>query len=138
LNQQEETLMMDTTEKEIVALVQKGATTEAEKQIAALRAKALAAQRELAALKEKLGVLEKELKMRASLSFDGQFYWTGVVPDQEGPFCQACYDTEHLLMRLQYRTVEEIDYDTGYTRPGAQIFYKCLRCSKKSKQEAPR
>ena len=129
---------MDATEKEIVALVQNGAATEAEKRIAVLRSSALATQHELAALKIKLGALEKEIQLRASISFDGQFYWTGVGQDKEGPFCQTCYDTEHLLMRLQYRTVEEIDYETGYTRPGGQIFYKCLRCSKKSTQDAPR
>ena len=130
--------MSGPAEKEIVALVQRGATAEAEKQIIALRAKASAAQRELAAMKEKVGLLERELQTRAKLSFDGQFYWTGEEPHKAGPFCQPCYDTEHLLMRLQYRTVEEIDYDTGYSRPGGQIFYKCLHCLKKSKQDAPR
>lgn len=130
--------MIETIEKEIVALVQKGATTEAETQIAALRGTAAAARQEVVALKEKMDALETELRLRTSLSFDGQFYWTGADMGKEGPYCQTCYDAEHLLMRLQYRTVEEIDYDTGYTRPGGQIFYKCLRCSKKSRQDAAR
>jgi len=28
--------------------------------------------------------------------------------------------------------IEEIDYDTGYTRPGSRIYYKCSRCSRKT------
>ena len=128
---------MDPAEKEIVALVQSGATTEAEERIAALRAQALAAQQERDALRKQLGDLERELRLRASLSFDGQFYWTGEGSDRTGPFCQTCYDAEHLLMRVQYRTVEEIDYETGNTRPGGQIYYQCMRCSRKSKQVLP-
>jgi len=129
--------MTSPTEKEIVAMVQGGATAEAEKQIVALRVQAMAAKQEVALLKDKLAALERELRQRASLSFDGQFYWTGEEPRREGPFCPICYDTENLLLRLQYRTVEEIDYDTGYTRPGGQIYYKCLHCSRKSRKDLP-
>lgn len=130
--------MLDPMAKEAAAAGEGGAAVEAESQIAALQAQAVAVQEELAALRKKVGDLERELQVRANLSFDGQFYWVGAGPDKEGPYCQTCYDVEHLLMRLQYRTVEEIDYDTGYTRPGGQIYYKCMHCSRKSKQDLPR
>ena len=124
--------MIAPIEKEILDLVQRGATAEAEKRIVGLKVTAMAAQLEIKKLKQLVGALERELKLRDSLSFDGQFYWTGAGEVKEGPFCTTCYDTEHLMMRLQYRTVEEIDYETGYTRPGTRIFYKCNRCSKKT------
>jgi hypothetical protein len=122
-------------EKDIVDLVRQGATGEAEKRIVALRVSATAAHLEIRKLKEQLRALERELQLRDSLSYDGQFYWTGMGDAKEGPYCPSCYDAEHLMIRLQYRTVEEIDYETGYTRPGERIFYKCTRCSKKSISE---
>src|SRR5215212_9893370 len=125
-------LVIAPIEKDILDLVRQGATGEAEKRIVALRASATSAQLEVSKLKEVVKALERELHLRDSLSFDGQFYWTGAGEVKEGPYCQTCFDTEHLMMRLQYRTVEEIDYETGYTRPGARIFYKCSRCSKKT------
>ena len=90
------------------------------------------ARREISSLREKIRALERELARRETLSFDGQFYWTGEVDSRDGPYCPTCFDTERLMMRLQFRTVEEIDYETGYNRPGAKIYYKCSRCSRKS------
>src|SRR5258706_4081975 len=121
-------------EKDIVDLVQRGATTEAEKRIVALRVAAMTAQLEIVTLRERISTVERELHLREAVSFDGMYYWMGTPDAKDGPFCPTCYDTEHLMMRLQYRTVEEIDYDTGHTRPGLQVFYKCPRCSKKTKQ----
>jgi hypothetical protein len=129
--------MIAPIEKDILDLVRQGATGEAEKRIVALRVSAMSAQLEIAKLKALVKALERELQLRDSLSFDGQFYWTGAGEVKEGPYCQTCFDTEHLMMRLQYRTVEEIDYETGYTRPGSRIYYKCSRCSRKTIGELP-
>ena len=119
-------------EKDIVDLVKRGATLEAEKRIVALRVTATTAQREITSLRERVSALERELAVRATVSFDGQFYWTGNVDRRDGPFCPTCFDTERLMMRLQFRTVEEIDYETGYTRPGGTVFYQCAHCLRKS------
>ena len=127
--------MIDPIEKDIVDLVQRGATREAENRIVALRASASNALQEISSLKERVTALERELQMRDRMSFDGQFYWTGEGAGREGPYCPTCFDVERLMLRLQFRTVEEIDYDTGHTRPGNRIFYKCSRCSKKSIRE---
>jgi len=124
--------MIAPVEKDILDLVHRGATGEAEKRIAALRDSAISAELEILKLKELVKALERELQLRDALSFDGQFYWTGSGEVKDGPYCQKCFDTEHILMRVQYRTVEEIDYETGYTRPGSRMFYKCSRCSKKT------
>ena len=93
--------MISPSEGEVLGLAQWEATEDAEKQISALRLQAIAAQREIAALRDKVGALERELRLRSALSFDGQFYWMGTDPDKEGPFCPTCYDAEKLLMRLQ-------------------------------------
>ena len=122
-------------EKDIVDLVMRGAVDEAKQRIVALSVSATAAQREVEALRERIGALERELRSRDNLSFDGQFYWTGGGERTDGPYCPTCFDTERLMMRLQYRTVEEIDYETGATRPGSTVFYKCIRCARKSIRE---
>jgi hypothetical protein len=122
-------------EKDIVDLVTSGATMEAEKRIVALKVSAMTAQLEITSLREKVSALERELALRNTLSFDGQFYWSGGADRRDGPYCPTCFDTERLMLRLQFRTVEEIDYETGHTRPGAQVFYKCSRCSRKSIQD---
>lgn len=119
-------------ELDIVELVRRGALAEAEQRIASLVRALDASRREAKRLKERTETLERELESRDALSFDGQFYWTGDDARRQGPFCATCYDAERMLLRLQFRTVEEIDYDTGYTRPGSNVFYKCNRCSKKS------
>ena len=124
-------------EKDIVDLVQRGATSEAEKRIVALRVAAMTAQLEIATLKERIDRLERELQVRETLSFDGTYYWMGAEHARDGPFCPTCYDTEHLTMRLQYKTVEEIDYETGDSRLGSQFYFKCPRCSMKL-QSPPR
>jgi len=122
-------------EKDIVDLVQRGATSEAEERIGALRVSAMTAQLEITSLRERVSALERELALRDTVSFDGEFYWIGEVDSRDGPYCPTCFDTERLMMRLQLRTVEEIDYETGYTRPGGAIFYRCARCSKTSSRD---
>lgn len=120
----------------IVELVARGATEEAKRHIESLENAAQQARHEVAILRQRIVALEQALQRRGQMHFDGQFYWTGDEDDErDGPFCQTCFDAERLMMRLQFRTVEEIDYDTGYTRPGGRVYYQCLRCSSKSSRE---
>ena len=107
-------------ELDIVELVRRGALPEAERRISTLIHALHASRRETLSLQQRVDAL------------DGQFYWTGDGRHRQGPYCPTCYDAEQVLLQLQFRTVEEIDYDTGYTRPGSKVFYKCNRCSKKS------
>jgi hypothetical protein len=122
-------------ELDIVELVRRGALPEAERRISTLIHALHTSRRETLSLQQRIDALERELELRNAVSFDGQFYWTGDGRHRQGPYCPTCYDAERVLLQLQFRTVEEIDYDTGYTRPGSKVFYKCNRCSKKSIRE---
>ena len=127
--------MIVPTEREIIDLIRKGNLEEAEQRIAALAHVAQSASIETTKVRERVRELEGLLAARDALSFDGQFYWTGAGAARAGPYCPTCFDAEHILLRLQFRTVEEIDYDTGYTRPGAKVFYRCTRCAQKSMRD---
>jgi len=123
---------------DILELVRSGALPEAERRIGVLVEVLTKLRRESAELRQRVGALEHELRLRDAISFDGQFYWTGDELHRQGPYCPSCFDAEKLLQRLQFRSVEEIDYGTGDTRPGSQVFYKCNRCSKKTIRELAR
>jgi hypothetical protein len=92
------------TYKDIVDLIKKGATVEAQEQIMALREGALAVQEENLLLREKVKDLEEDLRIRGQLTFDGANYWLEEENRTDGPFCQHCYDTVGKYVRLQ-------DYD---------------------------
>jgi len=87
--------------KDIVELIKKGSTIEAQEKIMELREAAIELQDENQALKDKIGLLEKKLEIKAKLVWDNPYYW--LVDDQEkdGPYCQLCYDKDEKLIRLQ-------------------------------------
>lgn len=45
--------------------------------------------------------LEEELAVKEKLKWDAPYYWLINDSEQEGPFCQLCFDTDHKLVRLQ-------------------------------------
>ena len=89
------------TYKDIVELLKKGATVEAQEQIMALREGALMLQEENFGLREKVKNLEESLQIKGQLTFDGSSYWLDDGSKADGPFCQHCYDISGKLVRLQ-------------------------------------
>lgn len=89
------------TYKDIVDLIKKGATVEAQEQIMVLREGALQLQEENFQLREKVKDLEESLKIKGQFTFDGSSYWLEDESRTDGPFCQHCYDTVGKLIRLQ-------------------------------------
>jgi hypothetical protein len=89
--------------KTIVELIKKGATIEAQEMIMSLREAAVDLKEENVALREKVKELEEALKVSGELSWDGRAYWRRQTntDQKDGPFCQACYDKERKLVRLQ-------------------------------------
>ena len=67
---------------------------------------------------ETINSLEKSLKLKEKLEFDGAIYWlpkeTG---GKDGPFCQQCFDNDDKIIRLQYD--DEYKHEHWY----------CLTCS---------
>jgi hypothetical protein len=89
------------TYKDIVDLLKKGATVEAQERIMELREAVLELQEENVALKQKNRELEEALKLKGELHFDGTVYWRKENNNHVGPFCPECLDVEEKLVRLQ-------------------------------------
>jgi ribosomal protein L37AE/L43A len=87
--------------KDIVELIKKGATIEAQEKIMELREGALALQEENVKLKERIAGLELELTKKKDVQWDAPFYWAFSGETKDGPFCQKCYDSDGKLIRLQ-------------------------------------
>jgi ribosomal protein L37AE/L43A len=86
---------------EITELVKKGATLEAQQKILELQGTVLEIQAENIVLKEKVLKLEESLKTHEKVSWESPSYWVVDGENKIGPFCQSCYDTNKLLIRLQ-------------------------------------
>jgi len=101
--------------KDIVDLIKKGSTFEAQEKIMELREAALGLQEENMELKAKLSELEEEIKIKGNLEFIKSVYWlNNNDSEKDGPFCQRCYDVEQKLVRLQ---------DWG-------DYWRCMGCEK--------
>jgi ribosomal protein L37AE/L43A len=87
--------------KDIVELIKKGSTIEAQEKIMELREGALVLQEENIKLKERINELELELNKKKEVQWEAPFYWIVSDEKKEGPFCQKCYDSDAKLIRLQ-------------------------------------
>jgi hypothetical protein len=85
---------------EIVALLKKGATLEAQERIMELREKALELQEENLSLRETVARLQRATELDRELTFDGDVYWRGKEQTKDGPFCPRCRDVKGLLVRI--------------------------------------
>jgi len=106
--------------KEIIELIKKGSTLEAQEKIIELREIALNLQDENFDLKQKINELEKSLEIKDRLEWDGVIYWlkNESAEQRDGPYCQRCYDVEKKLVRLQQAQLERTKY------------WVCLECEK--------
>tara|TARA_B100000959_G_C14985825_1_gene625530 strand:- start:2064 stop:2453 length:390 start_codon:yes stop_codon:yes gene_type:complete len=110
--------------KDIIDLVKKGSTIEAQEKIMQLREAAMELKEENVSLRKKKE-LEDLLAIKKNLSYEKPYYWIINEEKKEGPFCQLCYDKEQLLVRLQDRnkgkwachSCKTIFYDSNYVPP---------------------
>ena len=100
--------------KDIVDLLRKGATVEAQEKIMELREGALELQEENVELKEKIKSLEASIEFKQKIEWQKPHYFIVTDNTQEGPFCQRCYDVNEKLIRLQGRNND---------------FWSCLECN---------
>jgi ribosomal protein L37AE/L43A len=87
--------------KDIVDLLKKGSTIEAQEKIMELREGALSLQEENIKLKERISELESKLNKKKEVQYEAPFYWEMIDGKKEGPFCQKCYDSDGKIIRLQ-------------------------------------
>ena len=89
------------TYKDIVDLLKKGATVEAQEQIMELREAVINLQDENFELRNRIRKLEEELRIKGELKFSKTVYWLHEGSEKDGPFCPRCYDIDQKLARLQ-------------------------------------
>lgn len=86
---------------EIIELLKKGATLEAQTKIMELREALLSEKEENNILHLQIHELEKQLEIKDQLNWDGKMYWLIKNGVNDGPYCQQCYDSNKKLIRLQ-------------------------------------
>lgn len=86
--------------KDIVDLIKKGSTLEAQEKIVELREAALDMQEENIALKEENAKLKAIIKKNETLYFDGNVYWFKEGDEKVGPFCPQCHDEKDKMVRM--------------------------------------
>jgi ribosomal protein L37AE/L43A len=87
--------------KEIIDLLKRGATLEAQEKIADLREGALELQEENLELRKRVAELEQKLELRQSVVYRAPSYWVSRDGKDDGPYCQKCFDADSKLIRLQ-------------------------------------
>ena len=92
--------------QDLLDLMKKGATVEAQEKIIELRQAALDLQEENIALRQKVRELEQEHDRDVSITKRRGAYWTGDGTDpRHGPYCTHCYDADRKLV-LMSRSVD--------------------------------
>ncbi len=86
--------------KDILDLLKKGLTLEAQEKIMELREGALELQEENFGLRESVRQLEEQLRQSKNLRFENEMYWLADAGKKEGPFCVVCHDRDGKLVRL--------------------------------------
>jgi len=87
--------------KDIIELIRKGSTVEAQKKVMEFKEVALALEEENLSLRKRIDELESKLDEKQNVVWQQPFYWVEKPGSKDGPFCQNCYDTENKLVRLQ-------------------------------------
>lgn len=120
--------------KDIVELIKKGATVEAQEKIMELREGVLELQEENAALKAQIRELAEKLKIQGQLEFEESVYWlweedeSGDFTVKTGPYCQHCYDDQTKLIRLQKIALDDYDPSTGTVQRSERHYFTCYKC----------
>ncbi len=104
---------------EIIDLIKKGATIEAQEKIMELREAALGLQEENIVLKEKVKDLEGQIELKEKLIFEPPYYFLIDDDQKDGPYCQRCYDKNKELIRLY-----------GGEATGEKGWWECKACDK--------
>lgn len=89
------------TAKDVITLVQKADNLELVKQVLALQNDIMKMMEENRTLKDENRTLREELQVKQTLVFRDNYYW---LPNEkggeDGPFCSACQDGDHKLVRM--------------------------------------
>lgn len=111
--------------KDIIDLIKKGSTVEAQEKIMELREVALELQEENLRLREQLHNAEQALKQKDKMVYEAPFYWVENNKSKDGPYCQNCFDSEGKQIHLQHNGNDYwtcLSCGKGYEGPNYQPF----------------
>ncbi|MHC4395312.1 MAG: hypothetical protein ACYS1A_06615 [Planctomycetota bacterium] len=103
--------------KDIIELVKKGSTVEAQEQIMCFREEIVSLRNDNLQLRQKNSDLKSKLDLRSKVKWEDPYYWLESEGKRDGPFCQRCYDKDTALIRLQ-----EVKTTKG--------LWECFECKK--------
>ena len=87
--------------RELLDLVKKGATLEAQQQIIELQEAHLATREENVRLLEEVAALKKKLSDTDAIKWEEPYYFVERHGARDGPYCQVCKDADGKLIRLE-------------------------------------
>lgn len=114
--------------KDIIDLIKKGATLEAQEKVMALREGALELQEENINLQEEIKKLQEKLEIKEKIYFEDGLYWliSNETNNPNDPFCPRCFDVEGKLVHIHRAHGIKI-LDKGPFTSG----FVCRQCSSK-------
>jgi len=108
--------------KEIIDLIKKGSTVEAQEKIQELRERVITLQDQNNSLRQRIQELKEAASTRESLIWEPPYYFLTTESGKDGPYCQHCWDSEGKLIRLQ--------------NLGREGYWKCMACDKAFKDSS--
>lgn len=86
--------------KSVASTLQEAGKIEQYRQILDAQKELLQMQKTIFDLEEELKHLKEELKLKDSLIFENNFYWTNNEGKKDGPFCSCCWDSDKKTVRV--------------------------------------
>jgi hypothetical protein len=106
---------------EVVELLKKGMTLEAQQKLVELQEAFLTLKEDNLALRQQVSDLNAKLAGKSDMVWYEPFYWRERAEDFDGPYCQLCFDKDQKRIRLSRSEVQDV--------PGGTI-YSCGCCEK--------
>ena len=89
--------------KDAASILKEAGKIEQYRQILEVQEKLLEMQKRIADLEEQNKALHLQLETKGKLLHRNNMYYLG--DEKDGPYCTACWDSEHLLIRLHVHAV---------------------------------
>ena len=89
--------------KDILELIKKGSTIEAQEMIMDLREEHLRLREEVVGLREANRQLREQALLSGAMRFEAPHYWLERDGQRDGPFCPLCWDRDKRQIRLLSR-----------------------------------
>lgn len=120
---------------DIVDLIKKGSTLEAQEKIMELRETTISLQEKVFKLKDKIlkkdtkiKNLKEELKEKNKMSFDGKLWWK---EGDKAPFCPICYESDKKLIHLKFNEYAPQRTSGMVSFSADKKHYRCRICDNK-------